>query len=106
MTEQQRFLHVGVLCPLIFGQSVICNTLTKNKVYASADGFCLFVVIARHKLPIIVAVEEIPTDRKFFQKLRIGGFADIGIPIIFLISGSVVVHRLLERGSDAHIVHY
>ena len=64
---------------------MICNTLAQNEVYASADSLRLFLVITGHKFTVIISIKEIPANRKFFQKLRVGGFADIGIAVILFI---------------------
>ncbi len=85
---------------------MLCNALAQDKVHATGDGLRLFQVAAGQKLPIVITMEEIPADRELFQKFRISRLADIGVAVIFLISGGVVVHCLLECCGNPHIVHH
>ena len=51
-------------------------------------------------------MEEIAADFQLFQELGIGRLAHVGVAVVLLVPDGVVVHGLLERGGNAHIVHH
>ena len=50
-------------------------------------------------------MEQIPANRQLFEELRICHLCNIRISIVLLITGSIVVHRLLKRRCDSHIIY-
>ena len=51
-------------------------------------------------------MEQIPADAEFFQELGMGRFGHVGISVVGFIPACVIIHRLLQGGSDAHIIHH
>ena len=51
-------------------------------------------------------MEHITAYAEFFKELRICDLGNIRVAIILLITGSVVIHGLLQRSSNAYIVNY
>ena len=50
-------------------------------------------------------MEQVPANRQLFEELRICHLCNIRISIILLITGGIVVHRLLKRRCDSHIIY-
>ena len=78
---------------------------THNEVDSTTNCFCSFKVCAVLELRIIISVKFITANSELLQKFRISNLSNISISVVLFITGSIVIHCLLQSGSNSNIVN-
>ena len=87
LVKHKRFLDKCIFFFILFTGDDI--------VHCTANGLCSFQICSGCELGVVKSMEHITANTELFNKLRISDFGNIRITIVFLITGGVVIHRLL-----------